>query len=96
LFKRPPLTRRATLTALASAPALGMLGARAGADDASAQTAALTPGCILSPQAAEGPYVVADDMRGAPPPGAGGGWRPSRCSPAVIVPGVARSQQMNG
>jgi protocatechuate 3,4-dioxygenase beta subunit len=62
-FKRPVLTRRATLTALASAPALGMLGASARADDASAQAVAPTPNCILTPQAVEGPYYFDAKMQ---------------------------------
>jgi protocatechuate 3,4-dioxygenase beta subunit len=63
VFKRPVLTRRATLTALASAPALGMLGASARADDASAQAVAPTPSCILTPQAVEGPYYFDAKMQ---------------------------------
>jgi protocatechuate 3,4-dioxygenase beta subunit len=65
LLNRPPLTRRATLTALAAAPALGMLGARSRADDVPAQPPALTPSCILTPQAVEGPYYFDAKMERA-------------------------------
>jgi protocatechuate 3,4-dioxygenase beta subunit len=63
LVKHSTLSRRAALTALAATPALGLCGPRVRADDAPAQTVALVPSCILTPQAIEGPYYFDAKMQ---------------------------------
>ncbi len=62
LFAGNSLTRRAALTAMASSPALAT-ASRVHAEDTAAQPALLTPSCVLTPQAVEGPYYFDAKMR---------------------------------
>jgi protocatechuate 3,4-dioxygenase beta subunit len=55
-FEKSRLSRRATLTALASAPAIIASAPRAFAQTAATAAAGLTPACTLTPAAVPGPF----------------------------------------
>ncbi len=61
-FTGRPLTRRAALAALGSSPALAV-PTLVRAEETAAQSALLTPSCVLTPQAVAGPYYFDARMR---------------------------------